>query len=332
MPHLNQLSEQLKDERIQFVHVTNEDSEVIENFLAKRKLPGWVVCDTDRSVSTAFGIKAIPHVVVVDGNGITMYRGHSNDLSAEILLAITRGEYEPHPAADPIVAETSARYPNPVAGFDPLATPFIEAGLVNELPHQTIVRRTMDAKATPVSGTTKREGGSGITMVAQSPLELAAFVGQFPVTRTVDEVGLGEAKWDFILARPSMPLVQLQKEAGKVFDDVFGVARKFVTVPKTVLVATADPSKFTQVTDIEAKDPTAISFMPLTSVLRRYELLTGEIVVQEIEAAKDLRIDTFGIDIFKTDEKTLSVWLRDKGIRFQSAERQVEILMLGPRK
>ena len=337
MPHLNQLSEQLKNESIQFVLVTNEKPSVVESFLAKRELPGWVVSDTDRSVFIAFGIKSIPQAVVVDGNGKVILRGHSKDLTAATLRAIARDEYKPPQAADSIVeqnAEGTPRYPNPVAGFNPLAMPFIEAGLVNmnKLAYQTIVRRTMDDKATSVTGTTKRGNGSGITMIAKSPVELAAYVGHFPVTRIVDEASLGKAKWDFIIARPSMPLVQLQVEAGKVFDEVFGVERKSVTVQKTVLVATADSSKFTPVADIDAKDPNTISFMPLTSVLRRYELLSGQIVIQEIEAAKDLRIDTFGVDIFNADGKTLGVWLRDQGIRFESAERPVELLRLIPRK
>ncbi len=60
-----------------------------------------------------------------------------------------------------------------------------------------------------------------------------------------------EAKWDFILARPATPLLsQLRVEAGRVFDEVFGVVRKPATVQRAVLVATAEASKFTRVVEL----------------------------------------------------------------------------------
>ncbi len=338
VPHLEQLAEELSDERIQFVLVTDEKPAVVKKFLAKRKLPGWVVSDTDRSVFTAFGIKAFPPVVVVDGRGRVMLRGHSKDLTVAALRAIARGEFKPPLANDPGAVEKvegTPRYLFAVAGHDPLASPFIEAGLVNmrKLSYQTILRPTMDPKAEAVYGTTTKRGGSGVTLIAKTPLELAGYVGHFPVTRIVDEAGLGQTKWDFILSRPATPLLsQLRVEAGQVYDEVFEVVRKPVTVQRAVLVATADPSKLTRVADIDPEDPTAISFVPLISALRHYEAQTGQIVVEEIEGAKDLRIDTFGINFLYGDGETLGAWLRDKGLRFESAKRAVEILRLVARE
>ncbi len=158
-------------------------------------------------------------------------------------------------------------------------------------------------------------------------------MGHFPVTRIVDEAGMGQAKWDFILARPATPLLsQLRVEAGQFFDEVFGVVRKPAMVQRAVLVATADTSKFTRVADIDPEDPTAISFVPLTSALRHYEVQTGQIVVEEIEGAKDLRIDTFGINFLYGDGEELGAWLRNKGLRFETAKRPVEILRIVARE
>lgn len=338
MPHLKRLAEKLSNEQIQFVLVTDEEPAVVKKFLAKRELPGWVVSDTDRSVFKSFGIKSIPHVVVVDGKGKVMLRGHSKDLTVATLRAIARGEFKPAQAVDPTTvekADTTPRYPGSVAGYDPLATPFITAGLVSlkKLPYQTILRLTMDPKAASVYGTTNRGGGAGITLIAQTPLRLAGFVGRFPVTRIVDEAGLGQAtKWDFILARPAMPMSRLRVKAGQVFDEVFGVVRKHATIQRPVWVATANVSKLTRVADIDTKDPTAISFVPLINALRRYEVQSGQIVVEEIEGGKDLRIDTFGIDFLNADAKTLGAWLRSKGLRFESAKRPVTVLRLVARE
>ena len=50
MPHIKKLQEETKNNDIVYLMVTDQSRKTIERFLKKRKLPGTVMCDTDRSV------------------------------------------------------------------------------------------------------------------------------------------------------------------------------------------------------------------------------------------------------------------------------------------
>lgn len=333
LPHLQELESEFADGEVQFILVTDEKEELVKKFLMERKLPGWVVADTDRSVFNEYGIDGIPHAVVVDGSGTVVLRINSKYLTASSLKSIVRGGSlvpvveEPGSAEDQVEAP---RYPAPVAGFDPLAMPFIEAGLVkmDSLPYQTILRKTMDPHASSAFGTTGRGGGAGLTLVAQTPRFLAGVVGGIRKTRVLDEVGLGSDKWDFIVARPNANYDDLKIEAGKVFDEVFGVKRIKGQVEKPVLVATSASTTFKLASEIESGDPLSAAYQSLKGLIARYEVLTGKFVVVEIDNIHDLRIDTFGFDIFTTDGEALGDWLVKNGIQFTEGVRSIEVLRL----
>lgn len=67
--HLNELADQLKDKPIQFISITDEDSETVESFLKNRPIKAWIGLDTNGSMFKAYGVQGLPHTVVVDENG-----------------------------------------------------------------------------------------------------------------------------------------------------------------------------------------------------------------------------------------------------------------------
>ena len=69
IPHLNELVDEFKDKPIQFISITDEDSETIESFLQNRPIKTWIGLDTNGSMFKAYGVQGLPHTVVVDGNG-----------------------------------------------------------------------------------------------------------------------------------------------------------------------------------------------------------------------------------------------------------------------
>ena len=334
VPHLQALANELSKDSVQFVMATDEKPQVVRKFLERRKLPGWVVADTDKSVFNAYGIRSRPHAVIVDREGRVAMRCLSSALTAEMLRKIGRGEWKAPAKKKTPSTPKAPRYPASIAGFDPLATPFIEAGRVNmrTLPYQTIIRRTMDPQVTALAGTTQKGGGSGITLIAQTPRRLAGYVDGIAMTRVVDEAKLGNDRWDFIIARPRTPLAKAKVEAGSEFDRAFNVKRVRSRVMRSVLVATGREAKLTPTKSVDRQnDPTAISFLPIITVLRRYEVLSDTIVVCEIPSAESLCIDTFGIDLHTVDAASLKAWLEKHGVRFESAQREIEVLRLLPK-
>jgi len=69
IPHLNELADKFKDQPVQFIAITAEDEATIKPFLAKRPIHAWVALDTNRAMNTAYGIRAIPHTVILGKDG-----------------------------------------------------------------------------------------------------------------------------------------------------------------------------------------------------------------------------------------------------------------------
>jgi len=68
IPHWNSLALTFKG-RIQFVAISAEDPETVEEFLKKRPMAGLVALDPDGTVHQAYGVAGIPSTFVVDGKG-----------------------------------------------------------------------------------------------------------------------------------------------------------------------------------------------------------------------------------------------------------------------
>ncbi len=69
IPHLNGLAEKFADKPVRFISITDEPREKIEVFLKKRPIKAWVGLDTDKSMHRDYGVKAIPHTVLVGLDG-----------------------------------------------------------------------------------------------------------------------------------------------------------------------------------------------------------------------------------------------------------------------
>ena len=55
---------------MRFLSVSDEPPETLRTFLQKRRLDGWVAVDRDRSMFAAYGVEGIPHVFLIDGQGV----------------------------------------------------------------------------------------------------------------------------------------------------------------------------------------------------------------------------------------------------------------------
>jgi uncharacterized protein (TIGR03435 family) len=90
--HLNELAEQFKDRPVQFIAITDEDEKIIDPFLKKKPMQAWVGLDTDKSMFKDYGIKGIPHTVVVDKNGKIAAIIHPTRLTGQILQEVLAGK------------------------------------------------------------------------------------------------------------------------------------------------------------------------------------------------------------------------------------------------
>ncbi|MGO9167264.1 MAG: redoxin domain-containing protein [Candidatus Sulfotelmatobacter sp.] len=92
LPRLNKLVDSLDTARIQFISVDDEDPKVVQEFLAKRKMAGWVGIDTTGGVFARYGVKGRPTTVIVDGRGRIVAATNPENIEATDLLAVADGK------------------------------------------------------------------------------------------------------------------------------------------------------------------------------------------------------------------------------------------------
>lgn len=68
--HWNRLVDHFENEPVEFVSLSDEDGEVVREFLQKQPLKGWVALDQDRSFFDALRVSGIPRTVLVDREGV----------------------------------------------------------------------------------------------------------------------------------------------------------------------------------------------------------------------------------------------------------------------
>jgi uncharacterized protein (TIGR03435 family) len=69
IPHLNELTVQFKDKPVVFLSVTDEHCAVVEPFLKKRPIEGWVGLARDRKTFADYGVTGVPRTFLIDAAG-----------------------------------------------------------------------------------------------------------------------------------------------------------------------------------------------------------------------------------------------------------------------
>ncbi len=97
VPHLNELAEELKDDPVQFLLVTDEAPAHIQSFLKKRSLPGWIGIDSNKDTFARYGVSTIPSTFVIDANGKLILKSSPRGLTADLLRRIAERTPKPKP-------------------------------------------------------------------------------------------------------------------------------------------------------------------------------------------------------------------------------------------
>jgi len=92
LPHINDLVASLDPAKFQFISIDNEDPKAIHNFLATKKMAGWVGIDTSGGVLAWYGVNSWPTTIIVDGNGKIAAITDIDSVSAADLQAVAEGK------------------------------------------------------------------------------------------------------------------------------------------------------------------------------------------------------------------------------------------------
>lgn len=68
-PHLDALTKKMSDKPLVVVSITDEERELVSSFLSKRPTASRVMLDTKGATFKAYGVRVLPHTVVIDTEG-----------------------------------------------------------------------------------------------------------------------------------------------------------------------------------------------------------------------------------------------------------------------
>jgi uncharacterized protein (TIGR03435 family) len=91
IPHLNELAEKFKGRPVVFLSVTDEESGVVEAFLKKRPISGWVGIAHAASPLSDYGVYGIPATFLIDATGNLAGNTDPAVLSAPMLESLIAG-------------------------------------------------------------------------------------------------------------------------------------------------------------------------------------------------------------------------------------------------
>lgn len=74
IPHMNKLVDKYAGKPVRFIALTSEPPEKVLEFTRELPIHAWIGIDPGGSVSRAFRVKGIPHVVVIDPFGRIIHR------------------------------------------------------------------------------------------------------------------------------------------------------------------------------------------------------------------------------------------------------------------
>ncbi len=80
IPHLNEVYKKYKDKGLVVVGITSEDDNLVEKFMKQVPMEYSVAQDKGDDWGKQFGIKGIPHALLVDKTGKIVWEGHPMEL------------------------------------------------------------------------------------------------------------------------------------------------------------------------------------------------------------------------------------------------------------
>lgn len=136
LPDWNKLVAALDPAKFQFISVDDrEDPKVVQSFLGKRKMAGWVGLDTTSKVVHQFGVKVLPTTIIVDGKGRIVATTSPENIKAADLLAVAAGKSVNFKPMTELNAEPLAGPASPAATVKPL----YEVSLTKAAPNMKLV-------------------------------------------------------------------------------------------------------------------------------------------------------------------------------------------------
>jgi hypothetical protein len=84
IPHMNDIASHYQKDVV-CVGISDEAAGTVQNFMRSKAMNYAVATDPGRRMYSVFGIRAIPHVVVISADWIVRWQGHPGDLTEGVI-------------------------------------------------------------------------------------------------------------------------------------------------------------------------------------------------------------------------------------------------------
>jgi thiol-disulfide isomerase/thioredoxin len=333
IPIVNSLAGSLNPGKVQFIAVDDEAPAVVQAFLKKKQIKGWVGLDTSDKMFKRYGVVARPTTIVIDPTGrVVSTTVPPEQLTRAHLLALAAGKHVA--LGGPVPAKLQRQ-------LDAAQAKFVAAQSAN-------VKKTAAAlfeiTLTPGDkasggkqpGTHMMVDGPGqMDVTNASPFQLLTMAARIPSTRISGASSLPDALYSLHVEAPGADPKQLAQAIELAVSTGAHVRIERQTSIKDAYVLTAKPelqgqlikpkySGFAAYTDTQTLMCINASLDQVASAL---EEPLGKPVINETGATGAL---TQNIKFPPKDLAAANKALGDFGLQLVSAQRSVETIALSP--
>ncbi len=315
LPHWNALVERFGAGKVRFVSISDETAEKVRAFLDQKPIAGIVALDTDRSVFTAYGVKGIPHTVLIDRNGVVRAVTSPDAVDAQAVRDLLAGKTPRVPEKVDVEGQLKELMADAAGGPEPLV--------------QALVRPA-------VGGTTRMSSGPhSVRVGGAEALAALSIAYDLPESRIVLEAPLPEGRFDLAFAAPGggqalAALMQLAVPAA------FDVEARRERRTMEVFVLSLPPGGAHRMRAADGRSGFKIEShfiqgdaMPISSVAFGLERAIDRLVVDETALAGSYTID---LTWKEGDLDSLRQAVHTRlGLELAPAQREVELLVVRPR-
>jgi uncharacterized protein (TIGR03435 family) len=239
IPVLNSLAASLDPAKVQFISIDDEDPALVERFLAKHPITGWVGLDTTGKTLDTYGVLQRPTTIVIGPDGrVVTADAHPETLRREQLMALAEGK----PADFTSPSLTGSASPEAFAE------------------RKAILAQKFSAPANSAPGIAVTPGEPGDTRVMlrgtnqlditnATPLVLLQQATGIPQTRIAASGPLPETHYNLHVDAPNLSHEALIQQLAQAVANATGVQLKPTTATVDVYLLTAQPGAKDHTTD-----------------------------------------------------------------------------------
>lgn len=198
IPHINALVEKYSDRPVRFVSITDEDKDLVQRFLTKRPISGWIGIDSTGATYRRYNVEGRPQTALIDGKGVLRGMWTPDSIDEATIEKLIAGTL-------PVAAQPQG---TPSIGTEPNAPPPI---------FQALIRPAMPSPEVHMSPGATRLNPNKVEMWGVTIRRLLSRAYAVPEPRIIAPEWCDGAKFDVLLpAGPdksvSPPLLRMALE------------------------------------------------------------------------------------------------------------------------